>query len=136
MNAPDKDDWKRIVSFQGSYFFSGRRVPGLEPESLPKELARNSDGDVIQCISVSHWKAPTLLQAAVSPTPAGDVALDSTRCGNCTATFASHQALLQHCRDASHQPVTAEDFSIAEPASQELFTAYCNIFLNRALEER
>ena len=130
------NDWKRVIAFQGSYFFSGRRIPGLEPESIPMDLATNDNGDVVRCVGVNHWKAPDILQATPSPTPAGDVALDSTRCGSCTACFANNQTLLQHLRDAGHQPVLQQDVVNAVSATNELFTAYVNIFLHRAFEER
>ncbi|GKY93658.1 hypothetical protein MPSEU_000333200 [Mayamaea pseudoterrestris] len=136
MPDAEKDDWKRVVAFQGAYFFSARKIPRLEETDLPKDLAIDENGDVIRCIEVKHWKAPDLLQQVVSPTPAGDVALDSHRCGSCTATYQTNQALLQHCRNSNHQPVTQQSIVGAEPATPELFTAYVNIFLNRALDER
>jgi hypothetical protein len=132
----EKDDWKRVIAFQGSSFFSSRPVPGLEADKLPLELGSNQRGDTIRCVNVEHFKAPDVLQGMPSTPPEGDIAFDSTRCANCTATFANHKLLLQHCKTTGHSPVYQETLAGATPAKVEVFLAYVNILLNTAFSER
>ena len=60
------------------------------------------------------------------------------RCSNCTTSFVDRQALINHCSTTGHKPQCGddEDGAVTVPASNELFTSFCNVALNRAMGER
>lgn len=101
MPEDEKEDLQRIVFFQGSFFFSARRIPGLEPEKLPLALPtpiEKAEGDGIQVMQFMHYVAPIELQfkdSAQSPEREGEVSFDK-RCADCTQAFKDTGALLQH----------------------------------------
>lgn len=134
LSPDEKKDWKRVVAFQGSFFFSARAVPGLEAANLPLEIGSNMQGETIRYVQVQHYIAPTLLATFPQSLSTSEVAIDSHRCRDCTATFDNPGALLQHCQDRGHAPVMEQ--AGASPAATESFIAYLNIMLNRALGER
>ena len=100
----EKEDLKRVVFFQGSFFYSARKMPGLEPDKLPLNLplSEEAEGDCIKVVQVIHYEAPVELTPAKGSTAAGDkkpgagdIAFDK-RCNDCTRAFADTGALLQH----------------------------------------
>jgi hypothetical protein len=95
----EKDDLKRVVFFQGSFFFSARKIPGLEPENLPLGLdipPEKAEGDSIQVMQFLHYVSPVELQSGDNPSPKeGEVSFDK-RCADCTMAFKDIGALLQH----------------------------------------
>jgi hypothetical protein len=101
MPANEKEDLQRIVFFQGSFFFSARRIPGLEPEKLPLVLptpVEKAEGDGIQVMQFMHYVTPIELQfkdSARSPGKEEEMSFDK-RCADCTLAFKDTGALLQH----------------------------------------
>jgi hypothetical protein len=142
--AREKEDFKRIVFFAGSYFFSARPIPGLEPSKLPLELVRGNatDGDRMSVVSVQHFGIPTLLQNA-NPVAGVQQMMErmqlefELRCANCTRAFRNRNELVQHCQSLGHAPVYTPDSPPADgPARGEVFIAYVNLALQRAMGER
>ena len=74
------------------------------------------------------------------------------RCANCVRTFVDENALVMHCTQLGHFPVTANEGGgmgamgsskveggspiIARPANRQEFVQYANVVLQRALGER
>ncbi|KAG7361420.1 Piwi domain containing protein [Nitzschia inconspicua] len=146
MSAEEKEDLKRVIFFQGSFFFSARKIPGLEPEKLPVDLplpVEKAEGDQIKVMQLMHYVTPIELQfkdSARPPEREGEVSFDK-RCADCTQAFKDIGSLLQHCQNKGHRPV----YSAAEeacksveptPATVETFTSFINLALQRALSER
>jgi hypothetical protein len=101
MPENEKDDLKRVVFFQGSFFFSARKVPGLEPEKLPLALpisAEKAEGDTIKVMQMLHYVIPVELDSANPSPQEGEVIFDK-RCADCTMAFKDVGALLQHWYD-------------------------------------
>lgn len=124
-DVPDKekDDLRRVVFFQGSFFYSARKIPGLEPNKLPLELPMSpeAEGDSMRVVQVFHYVTPVELllkpeetktenatktetatspqqpaaAAAVPKSKDGEVRFDM-RCNDCIKCFADIGALLQH----------------------------------------
>jgi hypothetical protein len=46
----DKEQFMRVIFFAGSFFYSAREIPGLEPEHFPKVLCKGEemDGDTVR----------------------------------------------------------------------------------------
>ena len=154
MAIPDKDmdSIKRGLFFEGSYCFSSRPLPGLEKERLPRCLVSNGvtthdvdqtpppvseNGDSITIMKVDAYLAPTsLLENQDRTMPESSVPLarlDGT-CESCNSIFPSTDSLLAHCREKGHKPSYAKGDEV--PANKEIFLAYCNVALQRALVER
>lgn len=143
-----KTELKRMVFFAGSFFFSAREIPGLEPTNLPRTLCDGSttNGDTMSCDDVKRFTAPLVLMPSTPATIArglNEVQFDASRCANCVKTFANYGELLQHCRDSGHVPIFGPstgdadtDASRSVPASVEVFTAYVSSALERAMAER
>jgi len=145
MPDKEKEDLRRVVFFQGSFFYSARRIPGLEAEKLSKDLplTQEAEGDTIKVMQVFHHVTPVELKTkrgAATTAKKGEVSFDK-RCNDCTKCFTDTGALLQHCQQAGHKPVYAasEDASAGcepTPANMEVFNSYINGALQRALGER
>jgi len=92
-----KEDLKRVLFFHGSFFFSGRPVPGLDPEKLPLELpvSEKAEGDKIKIMQMVHYTAPKEMKIGGPALKKHEVAFD-LRCSDCTKAFADVGALLQH----------------------------------------
>jgi len=145
MPDKEKEDLRRVVFFQGSFFYSARRIPGLEAEKLSKDLplTQEAEGDTIKVMQVFHHVTPVELKTkrgAATTAKKGEVSFDK-RCSDCTKCFTDTGALLQHCQQAGHKPVYAasEDASAGcepTPANMEVFNSYINGALQRALGER
>ncbi len=99
MPEKEKEDLKRIVFFQGSFFFAARKVPGLEPENLPLNLplTEDAEGDSIKVIQAIHYVTPLELKPQTSAKTEGtdEISFDK-RCNDCTRAFRDAGALLQH----------------------------------------
>jgi hypothetical protein len=95
MPEREKADLRRCVFFSGSYFFSSRAIPGIEPGSLPMELPVDGEGDTIRIVKFEHYTAPTELTIPVDKINADEVGFDK-RCADCTKAFADVGSLLQH----------------------------------------
>ena len=140
MPANEKEDLRRVVFFQGSFFYTGRPIPGLEPENLPFQF-RGSDtsansGNTLTCVSVQHFGAPTELASTVAQSAAADeLTVDTFRCRDCNRSFGLEQHMIQHCRQARHHPVTTP-IRLDGPAVLPEFMAYLNVSLQRAMGER
>lgn len=94
----EKMDWKRVVFFSGSFFFSARPIPGFEPNKLPLTLptGSRSEGDWIEVRQAVHYLAPAELKDKSEVTVSrAEIKLDK-RCANCTRAFQDVGALLQH----------------------------------------
>jgi hypothetical protein len=147
MPVKEKEDLKRMIHFNGSFFFSARRVPGLERSQLPKTICdgTQTDGDSMVCVRVEKFTAPSVLKASSAETLATDlrnIKFDALRCNNCARTFANDSELLQHCRASGHSPIFVQsrdgenEEETASPAPVEVFVAYVNIVLQKAMSER
>ena len=99
MPEKEKNDLRRIVFFNGSFFFSGRPLAGLEPDKLPLTLPvdEKAEGDSIKIMQMVHYLAPKELQKGkpINDINADEVAFDK-RCANCAKAFADIGSLLQH----------------------------------------
>mmetsp|Transcript_42001 Transcript_42001/g.46923 ORF Transcript_42001/g.46923 Transcript_42001/m.46923 type:complete len:590 (-) Transcript_42001:1218-2987(-) len=143
MPKKQKDDLRRIVFFQGSFFYSARKIPGLEAGKLPMNLplSEEAEGDTIKVMQVIHYTTPQELKVKEStPTKDGEVSFD-TRCDDCAKCLPDVGALLQHCQQSGHKPVySATDNAVIGckpiPANMEVFNSYVNGALQRALGER
>ena len=98
MPESEKLDWKRVIFFSGSFFFSGRPIPGFESNKLPLTLqtGSKSEGDTIEVRQAVHYISPLELKPeTVTPVSKAEIKLDK-RCANCTKAFQDVGALLQH----------------------------------------
>ncbi|KAL7574615.1 hypothetical protein ACA910_002967 [Epithemia clementina (nom. ined.)] len=137
MPPAQKDSLKRVIFFAGSFFFSGRPVPGLEKSKLPLQLMNGSTtkGDTMTIVQVQHFGPPECLKTPVPAAGQGEVVADTFRCMQCAKTFGSEQNMLQHCSSqAGHHPVYFEETD--GPALLETFLAFVNTALQRAMGER
>lgn len=154
MDIPEKDmdSIKRGLFFEGSYCFSSRPIPGLEKERLPRCLVSNGvatpdadqtpppvseNGDTITVMKVDAYLAPTSIlenQDQTLPESSVPLALLDGTCESCNNIFPSTDSLMSHCREKGHKPSYAKGDEI--PANKEIFLAYCNVALQRALVER
>lgn len=94
----EKKDLRRVVFFSGSYFCSGRAIPGLEPSKLPYKLSLGKEGETgetVEIMQVFHYLAPDELRGIPSAVTANEVSFDF-RCADCTRAFADQVAMLQH----------------------------------------
>lgn len=139
-----KSELKRMVFFAGSFFFSAREIPGLEPAKLPVMLGSGAttQGDTIRCVNVVKYTSPLCLMPSTPAAVArglNEVRLDSLRCFNCTRTFTNDGDMLQHCQASGHSPIfaAAEDAdATSAPATVEVFISYVSLALERAMAER
>jgi hypothetical protein len=97
MPTKEKADLRRVVFFSGSFFFSGRPLPNLDPKSFPLTLTvgEKAEGDIIKIMKMEHYTAPIELSVGASDTKPGEVSFDK-RCGDCAKAFADVGSLLQH----------------------------------------
>lgn len=97
MPEKEKNDLKRVVFFNGSFFVSARPIAGLEPQILPLQLPTNAsaEGETIKVQQVVHYLAPKELTQARAATAENEVAFDK-RCSNCAKAFPDVGSLLQH----------------------------------------
>lgn len=98
MPDKEKEDLKRVVFFQGSFFYSARKIPGLEPEKLTLTLpvSDEAEGDTIKVVQVFHYVTPLELKPKVNLESKTDEVSFDKRCNDCTKGFADVGALLQH----------------------------------------
>jgi len=150
-DMPDKqkEDLRRVVFFQGSFFYAARKIHGLEPEKLPLNLpvSEDAEGDTIKVVQVFHYVTPIELKKKDSSVSSpgnkvkdGELSFDR-RCDDCAKSFADVGSLLQHCQHAAHSPVYAAADKASSgcepiPANLEVFNSYINGALQRALGER
>jgi hypothetical protein len=136
MSDSDKKDLKRHIFFAGSFCFSGRRIPGLEREALPVEImdGTTTNGDTMRCVDVKHYGPPVELKETAPPATSQEIVVDACRCSGCTRSFGLVEHLLQHCQETGHTPVYPP--AVDGPAATEVFVAYVNMALQRALGER
>ena len=107
MPTKEKEDLRRVVFFQGSFFYSARKIPGLEADNLSMSLplTQDAEGDTIKVIQVFHYVTPVELKMKESTsststststkTKDGEVSFDK-RCNDCAKCFMDVGALLQH----------------------------------------
>jgi hypothetical protein len=97
----EKEDLKRIVFFQNSFFLSGREIPGLTGE-IPKEGivlsdGSNTNGDRCTIKMMKKFTSPKEFSTPWNPAvgPSIQASFDG-RCANCTRAFAENGHLFQH----------------------------------------
>eukprot|EP00980_Cylindrotheca_fusiformis_P010696 scaffold2400_cov187-Cylindrotheca_fusiformis.AAC.1 len=98
LHIDEKNDLRRVVYFSGSYFCSGRPIPGLERSKLPVQLPLGKEeelGETVEIVQVFHYLAPNELRGIPSAVSQNEVAFDS-RCADCTRCFADQGSVLQH----------------------------------------
>jgi len=105
MPAKEKEDLRRVVFFQGSFFYSARKIPRFEAENLPMSLpmTQDAEGDSINVVQVFHYVTPVELKTKESTSSAststktkdGELSFDK-RCNDCAKCFTDVGALLQH----------------------------------------
>lgn len=136
MSAVEKNSLKRLIFFAGSFFFSGRPVPGLEKDKLPLQLVdgSNTKGDSMRIVQVQHFGPPDCLKTPAPTAGPGEVVADTFRCQQCDKTFGSEEHMLQHSAQVGHTPVYPP--SADGPALLETFLAFVNTALQRAMGER
>lgn len=134
----EKADLKKLTFFQGSYFFSARPIEGLEKDNLPKLLLDGSTtgGETFQVNRMFHFIKPKCFTGLTPATLDNELAFDC-KCLECPRkAFGSVESLLQHCRDAGHEPLYAKSDEDAQLADETLFKQYANVVLSRALSTR
>jgi hypothetical protein len=134
MEEKQRKDFERLIFFIGQSFYSARPIPGLEGDKLPLTLVPDDEGDVMKCVSVSHFTAPEVLQGTKTESNKLQTTMDNYRCQDCSSTFTSSAHLTQHCRDTGHSPVFATKATVS--ATPEVFVAYVNVVLEKAMQER
>lgn len=149
------EDILRVVFFEGSAVLSSRKIPGIDKCDLPFVVYQDvNDGDTCTLTSFEVFRAPKSLQSssyASSPVDETTMMAVDFRCANCTTSFATKDGLLSHCKKLEHSPVFApelivsfgendpdmeQDSATIKPATPEVFLAFCNVALQRALSER
>lgn len=94
----DKNHLRKVVFFNGSTFYSGRQIPGLEAANLPHEMdfgERGAEGDTMQIVGVRKLLAPVELQVERNEENPNEIRFDN-RTADGTRSFQDSQALLQH----------------------------------------
>jgi hypothetical protein len=129
----EKKNIKKMVVFEGSFFFSTMAIEGLEAEKLPLLLFTSVEQETFTVNRVHRFKRPSSMRPGLrQPIMGTNLQLDC-RCASCAGRFVNTQALLQHCRDSGHMPLyTDNDDDSLEP-DNELFLQFCNCFLGKAL---
>uniref|UniRef100_A0A7S4JYJ5 C2H2-type domain-containing protein n=1 Tax=Odontella aurita TaxID=265563 RepID=A0A7S4JYJ5_9STRA len=159
MSPKEVENLKRVIFFEGSTFYSARKIQGLERANLPRALVGTKEskkdetpmgdsGDSLTITEVKCYVAPRGLKTTSANVPSAAGVTKSSdpsearysvdrRCDDCTKAFTDLEALLQHCSIENHSPVTApdEEDRVEEP-TYETFLAYCNIALQQAMNER
>lgn len=133
MSDRAKNDLKRLVFFAGSFCYSGVEIPGLEKEKLIVD-GSTTDGDTMRCAGVKQYGPPTELKVEAPSLSKQEIAIDAHRCADCTKSFASKENLLRHIIDSRHNPVFLPGELV--PATHDIFLAFANLVLQRALGER
>lgn len=136
MPAREKKNLEKVVFFQGSFFFSKSPIPGLEKEKLPRGFLGDdsSEGDAFEVKQVFHFTAPKSLLEAPPDSAANTISFERRCAGvGCNKVFSDVLSLFQHCRSTGHRPVYDPRDEGARPAEEEVFLAYCNLVLARAL---
>lgn len=96
MPAKEKADLKRAVFFNGSFFFSARKIIALEQLPFKLPTAEKAEGDQITVMQMLHYLAPDEIQPKKTvATKPNEISFDN-RCGDCTRAFATSDALLKH----------------------------------------
>ncbi|KAL3930479.1 MAG: hypothetical protein SGBAC_011749, partial [Bacillariaceae sp.] len=131
----EKNDLRKVVFFNGSTFYSGRSIRGLEAASLddsPYEMnfGDRGEGDTMQVIGVKKLLAPIELQTPRTDHGPNEVRFDN-RTANARRSFQDQQALLQYCRQTGNEPAYVPDDGT--PATLPEFLAYVNSVLQSAL---
>ncbi|CAJ1932904.1 unnamed protein product [Cylindrotheca closterium] len=130
-----KDDFRKVVFFNGSTFYSGRPIPGLEDSSFPKtlDLGDRGEGDIMQVIRVRKLLAPAEVQVTRPEQNQNKVIFDR-RIADGTKSFPDYKATLQFCQQ--HDKTPAYVPSDGTPATLEEFSAFVNSALKSALGEK
>ena len=130
------EDLRRVVFFQSSYVFAARPIPGLEslPEGGVALVGGgdgspvSDEGDAVTLTSMTAYSTPAEMKAECPPAAAtggqraapqadpggtagataamGELSVDA-RCNDCVFTFVDNNALVAHCRETGHFPVTS-----------------------------
>ena len=100
LSPKEKEDLRRVLFFQGSFFFSARKLQGLEPEKLPFQLpvpSEKAEGDSITVVQVIHYVTPLEFaeKGVDMSSKEGQVSFDK-RCADCLKCFKDVGGLLQH----------------------------------------
>ena len=81
----EKESLERVVFFSGSFFFSAKPLPGLEPTNLPRQILsgteKGADGDTFTVQRVWHYTPPKILKEPVAQTSKGSALVDH-RCAD------------------------------------------------------
>eukprot|EP00980_Cylindrotheca_fusiformis_P011868 scaffold2818_cov59-Cylindrotheca_fusiformis.AAC.3 len=139
----EKKDLRRAVYFSGSYFCSGRPIPGLEQEKLPVSLPLGKAGELGETVEIVQL---LILGAPI----AQDASLIRAHCysigefhvlSNPSSFFIILIlcVLTSNSRDAGHSPVYVPDSKSPTspiPSTLPVFVSYINGVLQRALSER
>ena len=96
MPAKEKEDLKRVVFFNGSFFFSGRRIDALNDLPMKLPTTEKAEGDEMTVMQMIHYLAPNELQTSPPESTKSDEICFDNRCNNCTKTFTDVGSLLQH----------------------------------------
>ena len=139
MPESEKESLRRVMFFAGSFFFSGRAIPGLEKDKMPKNLVDGSasKGDSLSIVQVQHFSAPECLQTPTPTAGPAEVLVDTFRCAGCTKSFKTEDQMIQHCTQSNGpncRPVYPPETD--GPAMLETFLNYVNTVLQRAMNER
>lgn len=139
MTKNEKKQMKEVTFFQGSYFFSARPIPGLEPDKLPLRdpLLVTESGESFTVLSVTHFTKPKCFDGITYGLLDDEVAFDC-QCKECPRrSFPTVEELLQHCKNNNHSPMYHNagdgDMVVADPPT---FLQYVNVVLDAALSSR
>jgi hypothetical protein len=154
---------KRVIFFEGSSMFAGKKLPflesfpvnivgakeGTQPEADAPEMDNGDYMIVTNC--VAYCEPELLTDPGINPGGEETIANDNDqsngenggvpgvstdlRCSDCTMAFVDLQACMNHSRDTGHMPYYETSFE-KKPANPTVFTTYCNIALQRAMGEK
>eukprot|EP00526_Cylindrotheca_closterium_P001827 CAMPEP_0113606254 /NCGR_PEP_ID=MMETSP0017_2-20120614/2758_1 /TAXON_ID=2856 /ORGANISM="Cylindrotheca closterium" /LENGTH=1098 /DNA_ID=CAMNT_0000514789 /DNA_START=150 /DNA_END=3446 /DNA_ORIENTATION=- /assembly_acc=CAM_ASM_000147 len=145
LSKKEKDNFRKVVFFNGSTFYSGRPIPGLDASNLPydmdfrdrregKDFRDRGEGDTMQIGDVRKLLAPKDLQVVPKQDENPNEVRFDNRTANGTMSFQNQQALLQHCQQTGDEPAYVPSDGV--PASLQEFSAFINSALQSALGER
>jgi len=130
---------KRTIFFSGSYFFSSRPITGLVHQQIPREIVdgTTTEGDCVTVKNVRCFTAPEVLIRTHEDSTAFPLEmLDESRCSDCSSTYRTLAAMLDHCQATGHTPIMVESGITSTPALPEVFVSFVNVVLRKALADR
>lgn len=143
MSPKEIEDFRRVTFFEGSFCYTSRKIPfvtqtpfSLVGKKVPESGAPSSDnGDIMTIMSYQCFHVPEQLMHENHVKSSADGIVVDLRCADSTQAFKTKDALLAHCKQTGHSPMTDLDGD-SKCSTTEQFIGYCNVALQRAMGER